>query len=69
MYLENRLVEPAGIELDGVKIDLRKVSTPSYFVSTKEDHIAKWNSTYYGALLPKGPVTFVLGGSGILPVS
>lgn len=64
MYLENRLVEPGGIELDGVKIDLRKVSTPSYFVSTKEDHIAKWNSTYYGALLPKGPVTFVLGGSG-----
>ena len=64
MYLENRLVEPGGIELDGVKIDLRKVSTPSYFISTKEDHIAKWNSTYYGALLPKGPVTFVLGGSG-----
>ncbi|WP_253450415.1 class I poly(R)-hydroxyalkanoic acid synthase [Halomonas sp. Y3] len=64
MYLENRLVEPGGIELDGVKIDLRKVSTPSYFLSTREDHIAKWNSTYYGALLPKGPVKFVLGGSG-----
>lgn len=64
MYLENRLVQPGEIELDGVKIDLRKVSTPCYFVSTKDDHIAKWNSTYYGALLPKGPVTFVLGGSG-----
>ncbi|MFY0991433.1 class I poly(R)-hydroxyalkanoic acid synthase [Halomonas sp. C05BenzN] len=64
MYLENRLVEPGGIELDGVKIDLRKVSTPSYFISTRDDHIAKWNSTYYGALLPKGDVTFVLGGSG-----
>ncbi|SDO02286.1 class I poly(R)-hydroxyalkanoic acid synthase [Vreelandella arcis] len=64
MYLQNKLVEPGGIELDGVKIDLRKVSTPSYFVSTKEDHIAKWNSTYYGALLPKGSSTFVLGGSG-----
>ncbi|QFU02481.1 Poly-beta-hydroxybutyrate polymerase [Halomonas sp. THAF5a] len=64
MYMENRLVQPGGIELDGVKIDLRKISTPSYFVSTREDHIAKWNSTYYGALLPKGPVTFVLGGSG-----
>ena len=63
-YLENRLVQPGGIELDGVKIDLRKISTPSYFLSTREDHIAKWNSTYYGALLPKGPVKFVLGGSG-----
>jgi len=64
MYMENRLVQPGGIELDGVKIDLRKVSTPSYFISTRDDHIAKWNSTYYGALLPKGPVKFVLGGSG-----
>nr|WP_298414755.1 class I poly(R)-hydroxyalkanoic acid synthase [uncultured Halomonas sp.] len=64
MYVENRLVEPGGIELDGVKIDLRKISTPSYFISAKEDHIAKWNSTYYGTQLPKGPVTFVLGGSG-----
>ncbi|MFD2189225.1 class I poly(R)-hydroxyalkanoic acid synthase [Pistricoccus aurantiacus] len=64
MYRENLLVEPGGIELDGVKIDLRKISTPSYFLSTKEDHIAKWNSTYGGTQLPKGPVTFVLGGSG-----
>lgn len=64
MYMENRLIEPGGIELDGVKIDLRKVSTPSYFVSTREDHIAKWQSTYGGTQLPKGPVTFVLGGSG-----
>jgi len=64
MYMENRLVEPGGIELDGVKIDLRKVSIPSYFISTHDDHIAKWYSTYYAALLPKGPVTFVLGGSG-----
>ncbi len=64
LYAENRLVEPGGVELDGVKIDLRKISVPSYFVSTRDDHIAKWNSTYYGALLPKGPVTFVLGGSG-----
>jgi polyhydroxyalkanoate synthase subunit PhaC len=64
MYLENRLVEPGGIELDGVKIDLRKISAPSYFIATRDDHIAKWNSSYYGALLPKGPVKFVLGGSG-----
>ncbi|WP_355661366.1 class I poly(R)-hydroxyalkanoic acid synthase [Halomonas salifodinae] len=64
MYRENRLIEPGGIELDGVKIDLRKISTPSYFVSTREDHIAKWQSTYGGTQLPKGPVTFVLGGSG-----
>nr|WP_298374437.1 class I poly(R)-hydroxyalkanoic acid synthase [uncultured Halomonas sp.] len=64
MYVENRLAQPDGIELDGVKIDLGEITTPSYFISAKEDHIAKWNSTYYGVHLPKGPVTFVLGGSG-----
>ncbi|MGO1343468.1 class I poly(R)-hydroxyalkanoic acid synthase [Chromohalobacter japonicus] len=64
MYRENRLVQPGGIELDGVKIDLRKISTPSYFVSTRDDHIAKWRGSYLGARLPKGPVTFVLGGAG-----
>lgn len=64
MYLNNRLIEPDGIELDGVKIDLRKISTPSYFVSARDDHIAKWQTTYTGTQLPKGPVRFVLGGSG-----
>ncbi|MBZ5877458.1 class I poly(R)-hydroxyalkanoic acid synthase [Chromohalobacter israelensis] len=64
MYRENRLIEPGGIELDGVRIDLRKVSTPSYFVATRDDHIAKWRTCYLGARLPKGPRTFVLGGAG-----
>ncbi|MCI0511443.1 polyhydroxyalkanoate synthase [Chromohalobacter marismortui] len=64
MYRENRLAQSGGIELDGVKIDLRKVSTPSYFVSARDDHIAKWRSSYLGARLPKGPSTFVLGGAG-----
>lgn len=63
-YLGNKLREPGGIELGGVKIDITKVKTPCYFVSAIEDHIAPWKSTYMGALLPTGPVKFVLGGSG-----
>ena len=63
-YVANKLREPGGIELAGVKIDLSKVKTPCYFVSAIEDHIAPWKSTYMGALLPSGPVQFVLGGSG-----
>ncbi len=63
-YLGNKLREPGGIELGGVKIDIAKVKTPCYFVSAIEDHIAPWKSTYMGALLPTGPVKFVLGGSG-----
>ena len=63
-YLGNKLREPGGIELAGVKINISKVKTPCYFVSAIEDHIAPWKSTYLGALLPTGPVKFVLGGSG-----
>ena len=64
MYLENKLVEAGGIELDGVKIDLRKIKTPSYFLSTREDHIAPWKSTYAAVNLFKGPIRFVLSASG-----
>ncbi|HWD60355.1 MAG TPA: class I poly(R)-hydroxyalkanoic acid synthase, partial [Stellaceae bacterium] len=46
MYQENLLAKPGGITLDGVKIDLRKVKTPAFILSTREDHIAPWRSTY-----------------------
>ena len=64
MYIRNKLVEPGGIELDGVPIDVRAIEIPAYFVSTAEDHIAPWKSTFAGAKLLSGPVRFVLGGSG-----
>jgi polyhydroxyalkanoate synthase subunit PhaC len=64
MYIENRLRVPGGLELAGVPIDLSKIRTPAYFISTLEDHIAPWKSTYLGAALLKSPVRFVLGGSG-----
>ena len=64
MYLENKLCEPGGISVGDVDIDLRKIKTPSYFISAKEDHIAPWESTYAGARNFSGPVRFVLGGSG-----
>lgn len=64
MYIENKLVEPGGVTLNGVAIDLSKIKTPCYFLSTREDHIAPWKSTYIGAKKFGGPVRFVLGGSG-----
>ncbi len=63
-YLENRLVEPGGIELLGERLDLGRIRVPCYFLSTREDHIAPWKSTYAGARRFGGPVRFVLGGSG-----
>jgi polyhydroxyalkanoate synthase subunit PhaC len=64
MYQENLLKEPNGIALDGVPIDLRKIKTPAYFLSTREDHIAPWKSTYRGTQLLSGPKRFVLAASG-----
>jgi polyhydroxyalkanoate synthase len=64
MYIRNKLREPGGITLAGVPIDVAKVATPAYFISTVEDHIAPWKTTYLGAKLLTGPVRFVLGGSG-----
>ena len=65
MYMENKLIEPGGIEIDDVPIDLGKINIPSFFISTIEDHIAPWKSTYTGAaLFTTAPVRFVLGGSG-----
>ena len=64
MYINNLLGVPGGIELAGVPIDLRAVRIPAYFISTVEDHIAPWQTTYKGARYLGGPVRFVLGGSG-----
>ena len=64
MYLENNLVKPGGLSLDGVPIDLRTVDIPTYMISYKEDHIAPWTSTYAGTKLFQGAVRFVLSASG-----
>ena len=53
-----------GDNLANVPIDLRKIETPIYFLSTREDHIAPWHSTYAGTQLVSGPVRFILGASG-----
>ena len=64
MYQENRLVRPGGITLAGVPIDLTKVKIPAFFLSTKEDHIAPWKSTYAATQIFRGPCKFVLSASG-----
>jgi polyhydroxyalkanoate synthase len=64
MYQENLLARPGGITLDGVPIDLGKIRTPVFVLSTREDHIAPWRSTYAATRLYKGPVKFVLSASG-----
>jgi polyhydroxyalkanoate synthase len=64
MYQDNKLAQPGGIELKGVPIDLRKVDLPTFILSTKEDHIAPWKSTYAATQIYSGDVKFCLAGSG-----
>jgi polyhydroxyalkanoate synthase len=64
MYQENLLVQKGGITIDGVPIDLTTIKTPSFLLSTAQDHIAPWKSTYVATQIYKGPVKFVLSGSG-----
>jgi polyhydroxyalkanoate synthase len=64
MYQNNKLSKPNAVSIHGTPIDITKISTPSFFLSTREDHISPWKTTYEGAKAFKGPVQFVLSGSG-----
>ncbi len=64
MYQKNLLSQPGGLTLDGVPIDLRKITIPIYLQAGKEDHIAPARSVYKATQLYSGPVRFMLAGSG-----
>ena len=64
MYQQNQLCKPGGITLAGTAIDLGRITIPTYFLSTREDHIAPWKSTYRGTQLLGGDNRFVLAASG-----
>ncbi len=62
-YLENRLSR-GEMEVGGVRLDLSKVTIPTYSLATREDHIAPPKSAFIGAGLFGGPARFVLAASG-----
>jgi polyhydroxyalkanoate synthase len=64
MYQENKLVEPGALRLGNVPIDLTRIKTPTFILSTREDHIAPWRSTFAATKIYQGPIKFVLSGSG-----
>jgi len=64
LYLNNKLIEPGGVEMDGVPIDLSTIDLPVYIQSAREDHIAPYRSVYKATQLYSGEVTFMLAGSG-----
>jgi polyhydroxyalkanoate synthase len=62
-YLENRLTK-GEMEVEGVKLDLKKVTIPIFNLAAQEDHIAPAKSVFQGSKAFGGPVEFVLAGSG-----
>ena len=64
LYRDNKLVRPGVMAINGTPLDLSKVTTPTYVQAGREDHIAPaasvWKITHHF----KGPIKFVLAGSG-----
>ena len=64
LYLNNSLRIPGKLEMCGVKVDLGKITVPSYLLATREDHIVPWQTAYQSTRLLGGDARFVLGASG-----
>jgi polyhydroxyalkanoate synthase subunit PhaC len=45
-YLDNALVRPGAVSIDGTPIDLGTIRTPLYVLGAETDHIAPWRSSY-----------------------
>jgi len=62
-YLKNSLAK-GEMTVDGVKLDVSKVTIPIYDLAAREDHIAPAKSAFNGAKLFGGEVRYVMAGSG-----
>jgi polyhydroxyalkanoate synthase subunit PhaC len=64
LYRDNKMVVPGALQALGEAIDLTKIETPAYIQAGREDHIAPLASVWKLTEHLKGPVRFVLAGSG-----
>lgn len=64
LYRDNKLVVPDALAADGTPIDLTQVEVPAYVQAGREDHISPPESVWRITDNFKGPVEFLLAGSG-----
>lgn len=64
LYRDNRMATPDALSADGTPIDLTRVETPTYVQAGREDHIAPPESVYRVRRHFRGPMRFILAGSG-----
>lgn len=62
--MENSLVHPGALSIDGVPIDLAAIETDAYVLAGIADHITPWENCYRTTGLLGGDVKFVLSRSG-----
>ena len=63
-YVENNLIRPDHLVLDGEPIDLGRITLDLYSVGAEKDHIVPWQSAWRVTQLVGGTVRFVLASSG-----
>ena len=64
MYLNNDLIKPGALAVEGTPIDVHAIPNDCFVVATSEDHIAPWKSVYRLTQLIAGNAVFRLGQSG-----
>jgi polyhydroxyalkanoate synthase len=64
LYRDNKLVEAGAMSVHGTSLDLTRVETPAYIQAGREDHIAPAESVWKVTHHFRGPLRFVLAGSG-----
>ncbi|MBV8913099.1 MAG: alpha/beta fold hydrolase, partial [Acetobacteraceae bacterium] len=63
-YRENHLVKPEAVVLDGVPLDLGRITLDIYAVGAEKDHIVPWDTAWRIVQLAGGNVRYVLASSG-----
>ena len=64
LYRDNKLATAGAMTVDGTPVDLSRVRTPAYVQAGREDHIAPAESVWRITHHFRGPLRFVLAGSG-----
>ncbi|MFA6220153.1 MAG: alpha/beta fold hydrolase [Erythrobacter sp.] len=64
LYRDNQLIEPDALVVDNTPVDIGLIETPAYVQAGREDHIAPAESVWRITEHIKGPLKFVLAGSG-----
>ncbi len=63
-FYQKNLLAKGGMELGGEKLDLSEIEVPTYFQSSREDHIAPMTSVFKGMKILGGNKRFIVAGSG-----